>query len=119
MITEAVADQLCIECELTPWQGAARNCRWCDTTLPPTRLRWCSRTCMEEWREQHVWRYAREAVRRRDGRRCIACLDLALTPHVHHREPCRAIRTASCLHHQANLETLCDPCHRDTHREAA
>ncbi|MBI5245971.1 MAG: HNH endonuclease [Elusimicrobia bacterium] len=35
---------------------------------------------------------------------------------VNHIEPCRGAHgTLSCAHHQANLETLCAPCHRRLH----
>jgi hypothetical protein len=115
----AVADTLCLACTLTPWRGEPHLCRWCCDPLPQGRERWCSRTCMEEWRENHVWKYAREAVRRRDGNRCVACLDRTALPHIHHVRPCQGTRTASCLHHLANLETLCAGCHQDTHREVA
>jgi hypothetical protein len=118
-VKDADFDQLCADCSESRWEGNFRHCRWCNQPLTPRRLRWCSATCLDEWRENHVWNYARSAVRARDGNRCLACLDRHPVVHVHHRQPCQGVRTISCLHHLANLETLCAGCHQDEHRERA
>lgn len=118
MTLDAV-DTLCLACDLSAWTGDPRRCRWDNETLRPGRTRWCSRLCMEEWQENHVWRQARQAVRRRDGLRCTACLERDPVAHVHHRTPCAGIRTMSCAHHLANLETLCAGCHQAAHASEA
>ena len=82
-------------------------------------------TCVQRWRENHQWGYARPAALKRDGHQCVrdGC-DVGgwklqgLLVEVHHVLPRRGdTATLSCLHHLDNLETLCHPHHVEVTRE--
>lgn len=88
------------------------GCRWCGTALPERRRAWCSGRCSTRFWNNHWWKRARVAARRRDKRRCVACGATGALE-VHHKVPCRGRHAVpGCEHHLDNLETLCPPCHR-------
>jgi DNA-directed RNA polymerase subunit RPC12/RpoP len=103
-------------------------CRWCGDALPPRRRMWCSDRCAEAFWNNHWWTLARRAAKKRDKYRCIRCghkppprshpkykhLRKTDRLEVNHIEQARgAHKVLSCLHHLANLETLCLRCHRE------
>lgn len=111
------------DCDLSEWMGLDTHCRWCDEELPLHRLPrgsspslFCSPSCTLEWRQNHVWEFAKSEAKRRAKRQCSdeACTS-RLFLHVHHVEPCAGNRTMSCLHHQGNLEVLCEGHHEEEH----
>lgn len=86
-------------------------CDGCGTPLTGRQRRWCKGTCQDDWRSQHDWGWARNAAKRRDGKRCVRCgSNRALE--VNHIEP-RVGRGYGwgCHNHLSNLETLCHDCH--------
>ena len=106
------------ECELSAWRGDTARCRWCDQPLRRGRLYFCSRDHQLEAIRNHAWPSAKKAAKARD-RRCVRCGGKRFLQ-VHHRTPCKGVRTFSCLHHLDGLETLCwEPgCHRAADKEA-
>lgn len=117
------ADAQMLACTLSKWQGDPTRCRWCNAQLGPRRQRWCSQPCVDEYKAQHWWGIAREAALTRDHRQCQDCVygpaDNPGQLEVHHLQPVQGRRTASCLHHAANLTTLCQEHHQGRHRAAA
>lgn len=133
------ASALTASCPLA--RPAPGGCSWCGAALPPSRRVWCGPKCAAAFADNHWWRKARRAAKRRDKRRCARC-GHAPAPRpgpakfsrrrdylaalrawrasrpadrleVHHRAPCRGGHDApGCVHHLENLETLCVPCHR-------
>jgi hypothetical protein len=117
-------DDLFRACTLSRWTGDPACCRMCDAPIPTRRERFCSSPCDRAYRENHVFGGpggARETRLRTDGDRCT--WDLG-------GRPCGATHTAerslevdhidqalgrhgevSCIHHQANLRSLCGPHH--------
>lgn len=60
---------------------------------------------------------AREAARKRDGRRCVRC-GSGIGIEVNHIEPRNGQGYGNgCHHHQDNLETLCKVHHREVTNE--
>lgn len=115
-------DAAVMACSLSSWDGKAHNCRWCNAGFRWPRRRWCSDACLTNWRENHVWDYARDAAKQRDGHRCQDCLDVPADKpgqlEVDHLQPVNGTRTVSCLHHQENLRTRCQQHHLERHRQA-
>jgi DNA-directed RNA polymerase subunit RPC12/RpoP len=89
---------------------------------------WCSDRCAEAFWNNHWWTLARRAAKKRDKYRCTRCghkppprshpeykrLRKTDRLEVNHIEQARgAHKVLSCLHHLANLETLCLGCHRE------
>lgn len=107
------SDEYLLTCSASRWVGGAHRCRWCDTELPPGRTRWCSGECASAVGLNHFWTKARAAVMLRDDGVCQRCGAIAVE--VHHREPCKGVRTAGCQHHLENLESLCLLCHKRAH----
>jgi 5-methylcytosine-specific restriction endonuclease McrA len=122
---------------VSPGEG---GCGWCGEPRPPRRRTWCSDRCATRFWSDHWWSLARSAAKRRDKYRCVRCghalpkrpsrkaypreaaYRAALRAwrarrklehlEVNHIVPALgAHRTLSCVHHLANLETLCAPCH--------
>jgi hypothetical protein len=100
-------------CPLSRWQGDPMACRWCNGMLPARADRWCNARCRIAAEQNHVYRLARDAALERDGHACtrpgcgaVATLDRAIeTNHIElargrHNQP-------GCIHHLANLESLC------------
>ncbi|HTZ54429.1 MAG TPA: hypothetical protein VMB20_05150 [Candidatus Acidoferrum sp.] len=90
---------------------------------------WCSDRCSERFWSNHWWTLARRAAKKRDKYRCTRCgheppkrshpnykrLRKTDRLEVNHIAQARgAHRVLSCLHHLANLETLCLDCHHAT-----
>ncbi|MBD5655337.1 MAG: hypothetical protein IAI50_09155 [Candidatus Eremiobacteraeota bacterium] len=120
--------------------GGEDRCGWCGEPRPGRRRTWCSERCATRFWTNHWWSLARSAAKRRDKYRCVRCGHaLPKRPsrkaypreaayrtamrlwranrklerlEVNHISPALgAHRTLSCVHHLANLETLCMPCH--------
>jgi hypothetical protein len=110
-------DDIYRACVLSAWQGGPWACRWCNGLIPRNRYNFCGPRCADEANENHVFDRARSARRRMDGYRCTQCgsaehlevdhIDAALG---RHREP-------GCIHHLANLRTLCGGGGRSCHQQ--
>jgi DNA-directed RNA polymerase subunit RPC12/RpoP len=117
--------QLIESCDLASTVEGA--CRWCGSELPPRRSMWCSDRCGERFWNNHWWTLARRAAKKRDRYRCTRCGHKPVGRthpqyrkfrkddrlEVNHIVQARGRhREVSCIHHLANLETLCLACHR-------
>lgn len=113
-----LTDSLMLTCALSRWTGDQQACRWCDRRLMFNRWVWCSTSCMNEYRENHVWDHARPAARARD-KGCVDCpTDTASNPgllEVDHTTPVQGRRQAGCQHHQDGLRTRCEHHHQLRH----
>ncbi|MCY4057575.1 MAG: HNH endonuclease signature motif containing protein [Gammaproteobacteria bacterium] len=58
------------------------------------------------------WRRVRRAVMNRDGHRCTGCGKAGVLE-VHHRQ---RLADGGAAYDQANLATICRPCHFGAHR---
>lgn len=65
--------QLLDHCPLM--RGGTRRgvCAGCAKPLSGRQRRWCGKLCENEFTRQHDWGAARDAVKRRDGHRCVRC----------------------------------------------
>lgn len=90
-----------------------KTCDWCGKKLPPRRKRWCSDKHYRLYWNNHNYRHARKAVRRRDKYKCIRCGSKS-SLEVNHIIPCKQNhKRVGCWHHMDNLELLCSDCHKD------
>ncbi len=133
-------DALLASCSLAP-PLADGACAWCGAELPPRRRSWCSDRCGDAFWANHWWSVARQSAKRRDRYRCRRCgtpgpkrpvktkfasraMYLAALRgwreqkrtgrlEVNHIRPAAGKhKELSCVHHLANLETLCLVCHK-------
>lgn len=117
------------------------RCAWCGDELPKRRRTWCSDRCADTFWNNHWWSLARRAARRRDKYACTRCGKKApkrpsrarFPKEAEYKAAMRSYRKArkverlevnhieqalgrhrqlSCIHHLANLETLCGDCHK-------
>jgi 5-methylcytosine-specific restriction enzyme A len=120
---------------LPGWRKDAKGralCRWCDQPVPKGRKSWCSKTCVDEWRERGDWNHIRQRIIERDkvcqmcgGRRYQASYVVRADPRYPGRVPMTSIRLATWeVDHivavedggtddPANLRLLCCPCHKE------
>lgn len=110
--------KLRIVCNLTLWSGDGSLCQVCNNEITDKRRSvFCSKKCSSWWENNHVWRRARTAARRRDKYSCIICgVHRNEEPvDVDHRNPINGINynIPSCIHHQDNLQTLCKTHHKE------
>lgn len=102
-----------IDCPLL--KGASRKgcCDLCATKLGPKRKRWCSDRCSKAFYDNHYYRYARKAVKRRDKYRCsVPGCGSREKLEVNHIVPCKQNHnTMGCWHHLSNLELICHDHH--------
>jgi 5-methylcytosine-specific restriction protein A len=134
-------DALLAVCALAP-PPRSGACAWCDADLPPRRRTWCSDRCNDAFWANHWWSVARTTAKRRDRYRCRRCgargpKRPTLAAHrtraaylkamrayreqkkvarleVNHLDPALGRHgELSCVHHLANLETLCLSCHKE------
>jgi 5-methylcytosine-specific restriction endonuclease McrA len=123
-VTKSVS--LLAACDLANKTGL--GCAWCGAELPKRRRTWCSDACADAFWKNHWWSLARRAVKRRDRYKCKRCGHKPLgRTHPQYRKTRKtdrlevnhivqargAHRSLSCLHHLANLETLCLRCHNE------
>lgn len=95
-----------------PGAGIPGVCDRCTTSLSPKGKRWCSAHCAHAYYADHIWKYARQAVIRRDRHTCAWC-DVKGPVEVDHIEPALGHHHVhSCRHHRSNLRCLCPPCHK-------
>jgi 5-methylcytosine-specific restriction endonuclease McrA len=119
---------------LPGWRKDAEGralCRWCDAPVPKGRKSWCSRKCVDEWRERGDWNHIRNRIIERD-KVCRMCGDRRWEAnYVANRgvapdyAPYTVIRKATWeVDHivavedggtddPANLRLLCRPCHKE------
>lgn len=131
------AREIALHCELTDWARGRPGepgqdpllCLWCNRwTGKPAKQgpTFCSRDCASEFWANHSWKSAKEAVKKRAGRRCEGVLADGsrcgrkgrATFQVHHLEGARQggrTRLAACDHHLAGLAYLCPDCHHKDH----
>lgn len=98
-----------------------RRCFLCGKwPIPQRRQHWCSDACVARWFDNHSWGSARIAALRRDGYKCVRDPTHRASKEVNHIDPRNGRGYhEGCMHHQANLETLCHPCHvAETTRQA-
>lgn len=94
-----------------PFKKSSRRCDWCGGPLKGKRTRWCRDACSKSYYENHLYRMARKACRRRDKYRCIKCGSKDRLE-VNHIIPCLGNHSKQgCWHHLSNLELLCHECH--------
>ena len=117
-------------CPWLPHADAPGVCDRCGTELTGRQTRWCSSSCMNEWRAQHDWGMARNAAKKRDHHQCVKC---GAEGQYDWREPEKAVRLEvnhivprvgrgygfGCHNHHDNLETLCHPCHVEVTKQQA
>ena len=106
-------------------------CRWCDQPVPRGRQSWCSKKCVEEWRERGDWNHIRRKIIERDkvcqmcgGQRYHRDYEIKTDP----RYPSRIAQTVLTrgwdVDHivavedggtddPANLRLLCRRCHKE------
>ena len=85
-------------------------CRNCDNAVSKGRRHYCSASCMNTFVRDHLWRFVREDILRRDNYHCSICekcyrkskLD------VDHIIP---VRTGIDPFNKNNLRSLCKECH--------
>lgn len=70
-----MAGDVLSDCTLAagPFPPEDRRCDWCGGPLSGRRRRWCSDSCSAAVWRNHAWTGAREAAKKRDGRRCVRC----------------------------------------------
>lgn len=85
-------------------------CRNCDSAVSAGRRHYCSNHCMHTFVRNHMWRYVREDVLRRDGWRCSICTKRKgrSSLDIDHIIP---VRMGIDPFEKANLRTLCKECH--------
>src|SRR3990172_10128838 len=49
------------------------ECTWCGAKVPGPRRKWCSQTCVDEFRNEHDWGWIRSRVHERDQGVCAIC----------------------------------------------
>jgi 5-methylcytosine-specific restriction endonuclease McrA len=99
------------ECSLLPWDSVDGVCDYCGKALTGRQKRWCSTEHSDAFTREHLWSWAREEAKKRDGHRCVTCGSNA-SLEVNHINP----RVGQgygfgCWNHLENLETLCHDCH--------
>ena len=104
-------------CNETEWFGQAGVCQVCCALLSGRQTVFCSQKCERWWRNNHVWRWARRAARRKHRYVCtVPGCEKNRAEHtleVNHIVPLvGAGYGVSCLHHQTNLELLCTEHHQ-------
>ncbi len=104
-------------CDLLPYSKVKGVCDRCGKKLTGKRRRWCSKTCTFAHTKNHRWTQARAAARRRDKYKCVTCGSKEQLE-VNHIIPLNGRGYKwGCVHHLANLETLCHACHVVVTRE--
>jgi 5-methylcytosine-specific restriction endonuclease McrA len=128
-----------LHCELSSWDGANNNCRFCNSILAPEQKRWCSGTCLQTWRLHHRYFLARQLAVKRSRRKCNCIRNKDESRHsscarcgsceavvrlrggimtCDHIIPRRGDKSRfSCKHHQSNLQILCSDCHVEKSKE--
>lgn len=112
-----ITDTMMKKCELSQFTGNKYRCRWCNKALTGKQKRWCSEQCAGEASGEHWFSWARQYVRIRDGKQCITCGSRQQLEVNHIVQAEGSHSKASCLHHTANLETLCKKCHLEVTRK--
>lgn len=60
--------------ELRKWFGRQKGqCTWCGGPVPKGRVKWCSKTCVDQYAERYWPQHIRNAVERRDKGVCSNC----------------------------------------------
>lgn len=49
------------------------QCTWCGEQVPKGRRTWCSPECVESFRQENDWAFARSRVEKRDRGVCATC----------------------------------------------
>jgi 5-methylcytosine-specific restriction endonuclease McrA len=121
-------------CSLSSWTGLEGYCRWCDKLVSHTgKQRWCSGTCLQQWRLHHRYFLARQFVMKLARGRCSCVRANSEERHVlcsqcglcesqvrlrgeqmtcDHIVPRFGDKSKfSCKHHISNLQILCSHCH--------
>lgn len=119
-------------CSLSAWNGLEGYCRW-DNKILENRKKWCSGECLLEWRTQHRYFLARQALLKRSRRKCH-CVRLPNEQRHLYCHDCGSCEVLillrggqmtcdhiiprfgdkarfSCKHHSTNLQLLCSFCH--------
>lgn len=119
-----ILSELRAACSMTVYDGSEGVCQWCAQSLSVARRTvFCSDKCRRAWEQNHVWRKARTAARRRDKYVCVKCGEGKTTTkiEVNHITPMNGVNynIPSCNHHQNNLETLCVKHHKEETKKQA
>lgn len=118
------------------YKDGARVCRWCESPIPKgsQRRTWCSRECVEEWRERGDWNHIRDKIQKRD-KVCRICGSQRYhkgplrnaDPRYPDYAPTSMLRSGWDVDHivavaeggtddPENLRLLCSACHKDVTR---
>jgi 5-methylcytosine-specific restriction protein A len=106
-------------------------CRWCDQPVPKGRKSWCSKKCVDEWRERGDWNHIRDKIIKRD-KVCQMCghqryhrdYEIKADPRYPSRIPQTVLTRGWDVDHivavedggtddPANLRLLCTRCHKE------
>ena len=107
------------------WNVKRGNCRYCGKKTATGRHHWHDK-CAAIWTVMNNTREARFAVRQRDKGRCARCKKKVERWDVDHRVPLMAAErdkwgrvpwSWAWLWRLGNLQTLCEPCHKEKTKE--
>lgn len=119
---------------LPDWRkDAAGNalCRWCDQPVPNGRKSWCSKKCVDEWRERGDWNHIRTKIIEWDkvcqmcgGQRYHRDYEIKADPRYPSRIPQTVLTRGWDVDHiiavedggtddPRNLRLLCSRCHKE------
>ena len=119
---------------LPGWRKDAEGralCRWCDQPVPKRRKSWCSKKCVDEWRERGDWDHIRNKIIKRDvvcqmcgGQRYHRAYEIKADPRYPSRIPQTVLTRGWDVDHivsvedggtddPANLRLLCTRCHKE------
>ncbi len=121
-----------LHCSLSAWNGLEGYCRWCNFILSDQK-KWCSGNCIQQWKLQHRYYLARQAIVKASRKKCSCVRAQGEQRHSHCAScgSCEAIvrlrggemtcdhiiprfgnkSRFSCNHHHNNLQLLCSFCH--------
>jgi 5-methylcytosine-specific restriction endonuclease McrA len=101
-----------------PFRGVG-ICRFCGGEVKPPKISWCSTACVMEYRRLTDWGAIRRRILLRDDYRCVLCGNrdpnkgpLLQVDHI------VELADGGAWGDEANLRTLCLPCHKAKTKEA-
>jgi len=103
--------------------GKTKLCCLCGKPVPPQRRNWCSAACVQAYRMDSDWKYAKQQAIKRDAWTCQICRCLV---YLKGRKDAPALAEVDHIvrvadggtNAQDNLRTTCIRCHEQRHKSA-